>query len=72
MHSKDLTTILDVVINLVSGDRELDQNVTEVRDFKVSASRLIAQLNATKPKGVANDSKDSVGDGTVRTANDYR
>ena len=50
MRSADLTNILGIVINLVSGDRTIDQEITEVRDFKAAASKLIARLDETAPR----------------------
>jgi hypothetical protein len=53
MSSQDLINILDIVINLVSGDRAIEQDSTEVRDFKVAASKLIAHLTAALPRSGA-------------------
>lgn len=50
METKDLTNILDIVTNLVSGDRKINQDIVEVRDFKVATSKLIARLDTTAPR----------------------
>lgn len=47
METHDLTHILGIVINLVSGDRTINQESNEVRDFKVATSTLVARLDAT-------------------------
>lgn len=49
MGSDDLVNILGIVINLVSNDRAIDQESAEVRNFKMSASNLIAHLSVTSP-----------------------
>lgn len=54
MGSNDLVNILDIVVNLVSNERAIDQESTEVRDFKVSASKLMAHLSV-KPSGADAD-----------------
>ena len=50
METKDLTNILDIMTNLVSGNRKIDQQSPEVRDFKAATSRLIERLVANAPR----------------------
>lgn len=49
MAHQDLANILGIVVNLVEVDRTLDQDIIEVRDFKVAASKLIAKLSVSPP-----------------------
>lgn len=49
MNSQDLGNILDIVTNLVSGDRTIDQESTEVRGFKDATSKLVARLIQSAP-----------------------
>lgn len=53
MGSQDLVNILGIVSSLVTGDRAIDQNSTEVRDFKEATSKLMAHLTVTVPGNVA-------------------
>lgn len=50
MGTQDVSNILGIVINLVSLDRTIDQQCTEVLDFKVAASKLMARLVEVAPR----------------------
>jgi hypothetical protein len=47
METRDITNILGIMTNLISGDRKIDQEWAEVRDFKVATSKLITRLIET-------------------------
>ena len=51
MGTQDVSNIRGIVINLVSLDRTIDQQCTEVLDFKVAALKLIARLAEITPRG---------------------